>query len=207
MKIFWLASPWFLWSFGITALAAEVPPVASLRSLSYAGTACPANSLFGRFSADRNQIDINSNGIVVESGPGIPLSDSRKVCQISMDIERPAGWSYAIVGLKSTMYVSLDRGQSLDFLLRSYTSAPGSYQVIAHALIQGPLQADTRVENYVDVQREPLLWSSCVARRATNVQMQVRLASRFPARGFLNIPNESIEDETFHLQVLWRRCS
>lgn len=206
MKSFFLVAPWIFASLSHLAFAGEVPPVASLASMSYAGSACPAGSLAGGIYSDKNDLQIYTDGIYAATGPGVPLSDSRKVCQISLDIRSTPGWAFALGGIRSTVYLALDRGQTLDFLLRRYSTAPGSMQILAHALIQGPVDGDLRIEDYTDQSRNPLIWSPCGLQRSVNLQLAVRLVSRFPARGMINFPNANLEDSTFHLPILWRRC-
>ena len=98
-----------------SALAAAPGPNPSqtyIAGLTYGGTGCPPGTVASSFSPDRTTFTMIFDSFIASSGPGVPVTDSRKNCQINVDMRYPSGWSYSIVSVDYRGYASLPAGVS-----------------------------------------------------------------------------------------------
>jgi hypothetical protein len=66
------------------------------------GVLLTANVLFS-FTLEFDQF-------VASIGPGVAVSESRKNCQLILDLQYPQGWSYSILQTTFRGYVAIDAG-------------------------------------------------------------------------------------------------
>lgn len=191
-----------------SAFAADVPGYFRIRSLSYAGSMCPANSILPRPAADASKVSFWFDARITDTGPGAPLSDKRKNCQVNLDLDHPAGWQYALIGVKAPGGVILPRGSSASFHLTNYLSGSGSTFRVSQTF-RGPLTGEVLVDQKVAPTSSSLVWSRCGAPRSVNVNMQVIVDGR---DGQAAIPGSEImwgEPWTtgwMDLVFAWKRC-
>ncbi|MBT9558514.1 MAG: DUF4360 domain-containing protein [Myxococcales bacterium] len=72
---------------GITCTALPV----YVQSLTYGGTGCPQGSVGTSFASDRRSFTMIFDSFVAASGPGIPATESRKNCQVNLNLVVPSG--------------------------------------------------------------------------------------------------------------------
>jgi len=78
--------------------SAEVPPTLEIRSAVSGGSGCPSRNVIAGVSPDHERVYIMNGALEAAAGPGRELSDSRKFCQITLDLDYPAGYSFAVSG-------------------------------------------------------------------------------------------------------------
>src|SRR5689334_15122691 len=69
-----------------------------LRSVSYAGTGCPAGSVAAAIP-DAKHVVLLFDAFYPEVGPGLPLSQTRKNCQVNLDVTIPPNLQAALSDL------------------------------------------------------------------------------------------------------------
>src|SRR5262245_50167374 len=93
------------------AYAADPNPAeVYLQSISYGGTGCPQGSVANTFSADRKAFTLIFDKFVASSGPGVPITETRKNCQLNINIHVPQGFTYAVHTFDYRGYVQLPAG-------------------------------------------------------------------------------------------------
>ncbi|KAJ3345298.1 hypothetical protein HDU91_007394, partial [Kappamyces sp. JEL0680] len=75
------------------------PSTVYVNGITYGGSGCPAGSVATAFSADRTIFTMIYDSFIASSGTGVPVTESRKNCQVNVDMHYPQGWSYAIVSV------------------------------------------------------------------------------------------------------------
>lgn len=179
------------------------PSSVKIKSLTFAGSGCPAGSLYGQMGRDYNAFQLNFDSFVAESGPGIPLTASRKNCAISATLEFPAGWSYSIGSVQYKGYVNLDAGVSAN-QTSSYYFQGSSATARLTTNVYGPLDASYTIKDELGI--SAMVWSPCGATRAVVMNAAVRTSSnsRF---GYGLITLDQIEGKVEHTYGLqWRKC-
>jgi hypothetical protein len=63
-----------------------------------------------QISDDRTIVTLIFDAYVASIGPGIPLTESRKNCQLSVNIKYPGGFQYSILSADYRGYASLQKG-------------------------------------------------------------------------------------------------
>lgn len=197
----------FVLALGLMAFAssafADQPPYARIRSLTYAGSGCPAGSVAGRIESRLDSFTLLFDQYLAEVGPGVPIMQKRKNCQINLDIDHPAGWSYAVLTIDYRGYVALERGVRAQQSAKYYFQGAGSTATLTTTMT-GPLDRDYQIRDTLGL--NAVVWSPCGARRALNINSQVLLDNAAaPGRHGL-ITTESIGPFSARYGLQWTRC-
>ena len=184
------------------AQAQVAPDWVRVRSITYAGTGCPAGSVAKNISPDRLAFTLIFDNYVAEAGPGVPISQSRKNCQLNVDLEYPAGWTYTLFAVDYRGYANLQPNVS-GTQKSTYYFQGASSQSSAQSTLYGPKNQDYF---YRDVIGNPN-WSYCNVFRSLNINTQVRVDnSRAPGNSGL-MTTDSIDGHVIATYgFTWRRC-
>jgi hypothetical protein len=181
---------------------ADVPSSVKIRSISYAGSGCAAGGIRSDVPRGFTAFRLYFSGLVAEAGPGIPLADSRRNCQVLLDLQFPAGWSFTVASLDYRGFVDLDAGASVT-QTSTYYFQGDARQARLSTTIRGPYYGDFRITDTLGVESQ--VWSPCGATRALNVNIAVRADSR---RSYGLIDLERATGRVTQIYGLtWRRCS
>lgn len=185
-------------SFGSAGVAsAEAPTGARLRSISYAGSLCPAYSTDAHLTQARDAIVTQTSDFELRRGVAGP-SLVRQNCSLNIDLDVPAGWAVAIQGIEIRAEASLPRGALAVFRARPYSN---SGSPLLEAQIAGAHEGPFALHDTISP--SALLWSVCGQRRAISLQYEVRLSSSRDAQ----LRGEDIIDVLTSTYALkWRRC-
>lgn len=189
---------------GASQALADQPGYAHVRSISYAGSGCPAHSVAQNVSPDLRAFTLLFDDFVAEVGPGIPLSQGRKNCQILVDLDFPSGWSFSILDVDYRGYANLDSGVTGLQQSAYYFTGQGNTGRLS-TTFSGPLSRDYQVRDTLGL--SATVWSPCGAQRALNINTQVRLTTNNRnKRGILT--TDSIDAQITQIYGLqWRRCN
>src|SRR4051812_38006942 len=66
------------------------------KQVTYGGTGCPQGSVGSVISQDRTTMTLIFDQYVASIGPGIPVTENRKNCQLNIDLIYPGGFQYSI---------------------------------------------------------------------------------------------------------------
>ena len=185
-----------------SAAARSAPEWVRFRSISYAGSGCPAGSVAQNVSPDRLAFTLLFDSYMAEVGPGIPLSNSRRNCQLNIDLEYPAGWSYTLFAIDYRGYASLEPGvrgtQKSTYYFQGQSISPS-----VQSDLVGPRTQDYHYRDTFST----TAWSVCRVFRSLNINSQVRVDnSRSPsASGLMTV--DSIDGQVVHTYGIgWRNC-
>jgi hypothetical protein len=108
----------------LPALTVAAPPSASINSITYNGSGCPAGSLAASLTRDNTQLSISYNDMVAVSGTS-NRGDKRKFCQFNVNLRYPPGWALTVVNNKFEGYISIDAGVTAEVVSSYYFSGSG----------------------------------------------------------------------------------
>lgn len=91
----------------LTAVQADSPHDISLQGLSYGGSGTPQGSVGTSVSNDRKTFTMIFDSFVASTGPGVPITESRKSSQINLDLN---GKGKAVLAEGLRGYVQLPDG-------------------------------------------------------------------------------------------------
>lgn len=185
-------------------LLAQAPSTVTIRSITHNGSGCPIGSVAQNIAPDNKAFTLTFSDYIAEVGPGIDLRESRKNCQLTVDLQFPQGYQYAIASFDYRGYASLDRGvegtQKSSYYFQGMGQT-GSFQ----STFRGVMDKDFQFRDSVAL--ESVVWSPCGASRALNINTQVRLSNRSNANGRGLMTIDSIDGAVVHKYgLMWRRC-
>jgi hypothetical protein len=178
------------------------PPGVYFGSVSYGGNGCPQGTVSALFAPDRSSFTLLFDSYVASAGPGVPITEGRKACQIAADIRVPQGWQYSIVNVDYRGYVALPPG-GVAQQSSIYYFQGSQQQSQAGTTFNGPIAQDYLASDAVPI--SSTVWSQCNAQIPFNIKSQVRLFVPPGASG--QITTDSIDAKVKQIYGLsWRQC-
>jgi uncharacterized protein DUF4360 len=187
---------------GAAGAADPDPSEVYVRSISYGGSGCPQGSVGQSFSADRKTFTLIFDSFSAVTGPGVPIRESRKSCQINLNLHLPQGWSYTIVPLDYRGFVGAGPGVVAEQKSIYYFQGEVT-QASAGSRFSGPIARDFGVSDTVAVNSE--MWAPCGRIVPLNINAQVRLSSNTLTSA--QITTDSIDGKVkFVFGFQWKHC-
>lgn len=155
-----------------------------IRSFTFAGSGCPAGSLTAALSEDRTDIFLQFNSFSAVSDFDTVFSESRKNCQILLDLEIPDGISIAVTDLKLQGFVSLEEGASAVVKSQIYFQGAHNNAQFSHRFL-GSVEGSYEIEEVIASSER--VFSSCHKKRALNINTQLRTSSPDGQLAFLSM--------------------
>lgn len=187
--------------------AADAPEYVRVRSISYAGSGCPAGSVALNISPDRRAFMLMFDQYVAEVGPGVPFNQRRKNCQINLDLDYPSGWSYAVRAMNHHGYVSLERGIRASQKVSLYFQGSAQTATLSSTL-NGPLDQDYQIRDVLGLNSQ--VWSPCGSQRALNINTQIMVTNSGNSRAHGMITADAgpgdLPSGLGGLEIEWQRC-
>jgi hypothetical protein len=183
---------------------ADAPDYVRVKTISFAGSGCPAGSVAGNVSPDRQAFTLLFDQYIAEAGPGVPFNQKRKNCQINLDLDFPSGWSYTIFTVDYRGYVSLERNVKATQQSSYYFQGQGKTATLK-TILAGPTDRNFAIRDTLGL--EATVWSPCGARRALNINSQVQVDNSRASNKYGLITTDSIDGElTLVYGIKWTRC-
>jgi hypothetical protein len=204
-----------LTTFFLGAIATPVPATGPdhppwdqvyIKSVNYAGSGCPAGSAAGTLATDGSFLHIAFDSFIASDGPGIPITENRKNCDLAFEIHFPEGWSLTIFDTRYDGYLKLDNAVTANQKSTYRWGGQTGSVTIAPPTWTGPKDL-----NYVIT--ETLLtgawiWSTCKGTTANliiNTQVKTDNTHNPKGSGFITI--DSVEQKVVQIYHFhWRRC-
>lgn len=188
-----------------TPLLPRGEPNFSISGLNFGGSGCPVSSASsvnpktGLVSGTSNiRVSISSNTYDASIGPSTPLIESRKNCQILLEIRAPSGWSYSPATATYRGDLKLDEGVTA--LQKATYYYPGeTNQVDTQQKFVGK-----RAGKWSVTENVPELWSACGSQNGLSVNTQVRLDGKEGTSGSISGERGGVVE--IELGLKWRKC-
>ena len=148
----------FCVSFGVAAPGVG-PPGTSLKNITYAGSGCPAGTVQAHPSPDWANFTLTFDKFTPQVGPGLPVSDSRKNCNVNAKIYFPPGYQYTLYQLEWSGRLALDKKVRYSFEAAYWFAALPNPKAAFSFTVVGPY-IDNPDLNIV-LPGAALVWSPC----------------------------------------------
>jgi len=179
------------------------PTQVYINSITYGGTGCPQGSVGSFISADRTTFTLIFDSYVASIGPDVAATETRKNCQLNVDLEYPSGFQYSVLSTEYRGYADLDAGVT-GVQKATYYFSGQSAQVSAETDFKGPMSEDYDTTDTVPF--SSVIWSPCGAALPLNINSQVRLTSTSTNDTGL-LTDDSIDGKiTFVVGLQWQTC-
>jgi len=174
-----------------------------VQSITYGGSGCPQGSVATSFSDDRETFTMIFDSFIASIGPGVPVTESRKNCQINVNLHIPQGWSFSIASADYRGYVQLPKGVTATQKSIYYFQGEVA-QVSANCNFIGPVSKDYLVHDEIPL--NSVVWSACNVVRPVNANTQVRI-NNIPQGATAMVTTDSIDGKIKHiLGFQWKKC-
>jgi len=179
------------------------PTKVTINSISYGGTGCPQGTVGSFISADRSTFTIIFDTFVASLGTGIAVTETRKNCQLNVNLEYPSGFQYSVLGTTFRGYADLTDGVT-GVQSATYYFSGSSIQASSSTTFKGPTSGDYEVSDSIPF--TSTIWSPCGAALPLNINSQVRLTGPTTGSGLLT--EDSVDGKVdFVVGISWQKCT
>lgn len=206
-RLFALAA-FFLGAVANPVASPQHPPLDQvwIKTVNFAGSGCPAGSAVGTLATDGSFLNIAFDSFIASVGPGIPITENRKNCDLTFEIHFPKGWSLTIFDTRYEGYAKL--GPKVTALQRSTYRWGGQ---TSSATVTVNFGAGPKDLNYViteSFKTEALVWSTCKGTTADLIiNTEVRTDNSQNKQGSGLITIDAIEQKVTQIyHCRWRKC-
>lgn len=183
---------------------AEAPDEVKIKSISYAGSGCPAGTVAENLSQDKLAFTLLFDSFIAEAGPGVPVREKRKNCQLLVDLEFPQGWTFTIASIDHRGYAALEKKVIGTHKASYYFQGQGQTGTLSTDL-KGPKDQDYHFRDLVGL--SSVVYAPCGARRALNINTQVQVDNSANKRASGLMTVDSIDGQVTQIYNLqWKRC-
>ncbi|MFY1694657.1 MULTISPECIES: DUF4360 domain-containing protein [unclassified Solwaraspora] len=168
-----------------------------------AGSGCEPGTADVAVSPDNTAFTTIYSDYLVQAGPGIPVTDGRRNCQLNVLVHVPAGYTFAIVKVDYRGYGLLEPGaiatQMANYYFQGMTESTSTNHPIA-----APLD-----DNWVVTDEVPIgsvVWHPCGELRNLNINTELRLTKgTSTGESFLTMDSTDGSIETTY-HMAWQPC-
>ncbi len=164
------------------------------------GSGCPAGTA-AVVSSDSTSFKVIYSDFLVQAGPNAVLTESRKNCQISLRVQVPDGFTFAIAKVEYRGFAHLASGVTGQAIGNYYIQGESETTSLSHPL-SGPMSStwkatDTRALGY----------APCDPQRNLNINTELRISSPADSKSTSFISMSSTDgsiDTVYHID--WLQC-
>jgi hypothetical protein len=179
------------------------PDEIAIELVAMAGSGCAPGTADVAVSPDNTAFTAIYSAYLAQAGPGVPVTENRKNCQLNVLVHAPSGFTFAIAKVDYRGYGYLQRGavaqQRANYYFQGMTQ--GSY---ANHAISAPLD-----DNWIATDEIPIVsqvYRPCGELRNLNINTELRVAKGTSTDvSYLTMDSTDGSIETiYHLS--WMRC-
>ncbi|RPB29027.1 hypothetical protein L211DRAFT_832907 [Terfezia boudieri ATCC MYA-4762] len=191
-----------------TAIPDDSPPKDQfyIKGINYAGSGCPAGSIAPDTSPASTACDISIafDSLFPYPEPDSNPNEARRNCQVTFELQFPAGWSLTIIEMSTSGYIHLDEKFSA-MLQATFRWATQSTRATVNSPWVGPIHGNV---TFVDeLASEELVWSSCNGgSHSLIITTSIQIDNSKNPKASSMVPKgiDKTLTQTFYCQ--WRRC-
>jgi hypothetical protein len=170
------------------------------------GSGCRPGTAEIAVAPDNTAFTVTYSEYLAQVGVGAKPTDFRKNCQLSLKVNVPQGFTYAIARADYRGFASLEKGATAQERANYYFQ--GSPQTVSSAHnLKGPLEGNWQASDVVDI--EALVFAPCGAQRYLNINTELRVAAgKSDAKtttSFVTMDSTDGSISTIY-QFAWKRC-
>jgi hypothetical protein len=167
--------------------------------ISVNGSGCPAGTSAIALTPDTSDVEISFSDYLVQAGPGVKATESRKNCTIALSVHAPTGFTFAITQAGYRGWGSLQVGATSRFVASYYFRGMSQTNTATHSFT-GPLEDEWQTTDNTDI--AAITWAPCGEPRYLNINTEARVSA---GSGATAVSYFSVE-EAFGFTLLWQRC-
>ena len=186
--------------------AAEPPPEHMVIDVVSAnGSGCPDGTAEVSVSPDNKAFTVAYSHFVAQVGPEAKPTDARKQCQLSLNVQVPEGYTYAVASADYRGYARLEEGASATETAYYYFQGESHTTRSGHEF-SGFMDKDWQISDKVEVQS--MSFMPCGEKRYLNVNTELRVMRGWSppqTTSFITMDSSDGNLETIY-RVSWSKC-
>ncbi len=200
-----IISVFTLFTIAPLAYGQSAPPRVDIEAIDGAGTGCQPDTFVTNVSEDRKAFTVAFSEYVASAGPGIPFTETRKNCNLVLNLDFPPGWSFSIFRVNYRGFAFLENNRVSATQRSSYFFEGDPRTVPLRTNFVGPLEENYTLTDTLGL--ETIVFSRCGGGRALNIGTEVRCNNFRDRRASCLMTNDTIDGEFTHTYgLIWRRC-
>ncbi|MCC6764344.1 MAG: DUF4360 domain-containing protein [Deltaproteobacteria bacterium] len=189
---------------GETPRGAEPGPDATkvyVESITSNGNGCADGSIVTSLTPDRSGFTLLMDGLVASKGPGVPLTEAARTCQVNLNLKLPQGWQYSIGTVDHRGRVAIPKKMKATQRATYYFEGDGEL-ASADTTFVGPLDKQYLIRDTLPF--SSVSWSSCENVRPLTITTELQLRG---GADLGQISADTLDGKiAFVLGLRWRRC-
>jgi hypothetical protein len=186
------------WHRCVPEKALPPPNEVYVQSVTYGGSGCPQGSVSSTFSNDRTYFSLTFDQYIASSGTGVPVTESRKNCQVNINLRVPYGWTFDLSKHSSDGFVQLPKRVSAEAKTVFYFQGE-AFQTASRTLWKGPVNKNYESDN--------LLSSTLYSPRPCGQIVPINLNNQVRLMNFTGQAAQITVTSLSNVRLQWRRVT
>lgn len=165
------------------------------------GSGCPAGTTKVTPSHGNTAFTVTYQKYVAWAGGDAPPTEFRKNCQISVDVQAPEDYTYAVIGIVSRGFAHVEEGATALRRTNYYFQGHSESQSVTHEL-KGPYNANWRFTDRTDPRGR--IYKPCGEARNLNINTELRVNKGNSTESSFIAMESSYGNAVY--QLAWKRC-
>ncbi|KAF4408343.1 MULTISPECIES: DUF4360 domain-containing protein [Streptomyces] len=170
------------------------------------GSGCPAGTAAVAVSPDNTAFTVTYSDYLAQVGVGAQPTDSRKNCQLNLDVHVPGGFTYAIASVDYRGYAHLEKGAS-GLQKASYYHQGSPETASSTHEFKGPFSDNWQTTDSTDYGE--LVWAPCGVDRNVNINSELRVSggesNTKESTSFMTMDStDGAVSTEYHIE--WKKC-
>ncbi len=140
---------------------------------------------------------------LAHAGVGAEPTDFRKNCQVSLTVDRPEGWTFAIASGRHRGFANLPEGATGLQRWLHYFQGTSPTRIADHRFA-GPFRDYWRTADWFSPGER--LWAPCDSERNLNVNTELRVTAGPSGTATVMAPDWSDDEVDASYRFVWKRC-
>jgi hypothetical protein len=175
----------------------------SIQLVAMAGSGCAPGTADVAISPDNSAFTAIYSAYLAQAGPGVPVTENRKNCQLNVLVNAPSGYTFAIAKVDYRGYGFLQRGATAQQRANYYFQGMTVSSYANHA-IAAPLDDNWIVTDEVPIVSQ--VFRPCGEQRNLNINTELRVAKGTSTDvSYLTMDSTDGSIETIY-HFSWMRC-
>jgi hypothetical protein len=171
------------------------------------GSGCPAGTTAVAVAPDNTAFTVTYSDYLAQVGVGAKATDTRKNCQLAVQVNIPSGFTFAIAQADYRGYASLARGATGMQRASYYFQGESATQASTHRLPVGPFDDNWQATDTTEMAE--MVYAPCGAKRYLNINTELRVGAGFSdtnrTTSFMTMDSTDADVSTVY-HFSWMRC-
>ena len=184
------------------------PTKIQIIGVAWSGNGCPQGTVSTSVSADRTVVTFGFDAFQTYIGPGLPVTERSKNCQLHLTLAYPGGFQFAVVESTYHGYAILEKGVTGTFYSTYYFSEDAASTTTTRTTISGGgVWEQGQVYTKQDqIPTASVIWSPCGATGNLNINNRIGLTTTNSSAFGSITDDDATVAFTQQMNLQWRPC-